>query len=99
MIVSQRCKYLEIYFWRNLNLEYKKICILDTETTDKYWNTSAPVQLAALICDSEGNILDKFNERIKQENPYSKTQNSASCRVNAETMYTLLMITCRNLRK
>lgn len=46
-------------------MEYKKICILDTETTDKYWNTSAPVQLAALICDSEGNILDKFNEKIK----------------------------------
>ena len=63
--MSQKCKYLGIYFWRNLNLEYKRICILDTETTDRYWNTSAPVQLAALLCDGEGNILDKFNERIK----------------------------------
>ena len=44
---------------------YKRICILDTETTDLYWNTCAPVQLAAIICDTNGNIIDSFNEKIK----------------------------------
>lgn len=44
---------------------YKRICVLDTETTDRYWNTAAPVQIAAVICDQNGNVLDKFNERIK----------------------------------
>ena len=29
-------KYHEIYEKRNLNMEYKRICILDTETTDRY---------------------------------------------------------------
>ncbi len=46
-------------------MKYKKICILDTETTDKYWNSAAPVQIAAVICDNQGNILDKFEEKIK----------------------------------
>lgn len=46
-------------------IRYKRICILDTETTSVYWNSAAPVQLAALICDSHGNIIDKFNEKIK----------------------------------
>ena len=45
--------------------KYKRICILDTETTDLYWNTCAPVQLAAIICDTNGNIIDSFNEKIK----------------------------------
>ena len=45
--------------------KYNRICVLDTETTDRYWNTAAPVQIAAVICDSEGNIIDKFNEKIK----------------------------------
>jgi len=45
--------------------KYKYICILDTETTDVYWNSCGPVQLAAEICDAEGNIIDSFNERIK----------------------------------
>lgn len=46
-------------------MKYNRICVLDTETTDRYWNTCAPVQIAAVICDAQGNILDKFNERIK----------------------------------
>ena len=46
-------------------MKYKKICVLDTETTNRYWNSSAPIQIAALICDDKGNILDSFNERIK----------------------------------
>lgn len=45
--------------------KYEVICFLDTETTGVYWNKDAPVQLAAIICDSCGNILDKFNEKIK----------------------------------
>ena len=46
-------------------MEYKRICILDTETTSVYWNSAAPVQIAALICDEKGNIIDSFNERIR----------------------------------
>ena len=44
---------------------YKRICILDTETTNVYWNSAAPVQIAGVICDATGKILDSFNERIK----------------------------------
>lgn len=46
-------------------MKYKKICILDTETTSVYWNSAAPVQIAAVVCDPKGNIIDSFNERIK----------------------------------
>ena len=46
-------------------MEYKRICVLDTETTSVYWNSAAPVQIAALIVDKDGNIIDSFNERIK----------------------------------
>lgn len=46
-------------------MEYKRICILDTETTSVYWNSTAPVQIAAEIVDDKGNIIDTFNERIK----------------------------------
>lgn len=46
-------------------MKYKRICVLDTETTNVYWNTAAPVQIAALICDEKGNIIDSFNEKIK----------------------------------
>ena len=46
-------------------MKYNRICVLDTETTDKYWSSAAPVQIAAVICDNKGNILDSFNERIK----------------------------------
>ena len=45
--------------------KYKKICVLDTETTNVYWNTAAPVQIAAVICDAHGNIIDSFEEKIK----------------------------------
>ena len=46
-------------------MKYKRIAILDTETTSVYWNTAAPVQIAAVICDDKGNILDSFEEKIK----------------------------------
>ena len=46
-------------------MKYNRICVLDTETTNVYWNTAAPVQIAAVICDNKGNIIDSFNERIK----------------------------------
>ena len=46
-------------------MKYKRICILDTETTSVYWNSAAPVQIAAVVCDPKGNIIDSFNERIK----------------------------------
>lgn len=45
--------------------KYKRICVLDTETTSVYWNSAAPVQIAALILDEHGKILDEFNERIR----------------------------------
>lgn len=51
--------------WANNFNKYTRICILDTETTDRYWNTAAPVQIAAIICDRQGNIIDSFNEKIK----------------------------------
>lgn len=44
---------------------YNRICIVDTETTDVYWSTCAPIQIAAIICDGDGNIIDSFNERIR----------------------------------
>lgn len=46
-------------------MKYNRIAVLDTETTSIYWNSAAPVQIAAIICDAKGNILDSFNERIK----------------------------------
>ena len=46
-------------------MEYNRIAVLDTETTSVYWNSAAPVQIAALICDGKGNIIDKFEEKIK----------------------------------
>ena len=46
-------------------MTYNRICVLDTETTDRYWNSTAPIQIAAVICDRSGKILDSFNERIK----------------------------------
>lgn len=46
-------------------MKYNRICVLDTETTNVYWNSAAPVQIAAIICDNKGNIIDSFNEKIK----------------------------------
>lgn len=51
--------------WLDNFSNYTRIAILDTETTDRFWNTAAPVQIAAIICDKDGNIIDTFNERIK----------------------------------
>ena len=48
-----------------MNYTKNRICFLDTETTSVYWNSAAPIQIAALVCDADGNILDGFNERIK----------------------------------
>lgn len=39
--------------------------MLDIETTDRYWNSCGPIQIAAEICDKDGNVLDSFNERIR----------------------------------
>ena len=50
---------------KDKSMKYKRICILDTETTSVYWNSAAPVQIAAVVCDPKGNIIDSFNERIK----------------------------------
>jgi DNA polymerase III epsilon subunit-like protein len=46
-------------------MEYNRICVLDTETTSVYWNSAAPVQIAAIIVDRNGNIIDSFEEKIK----------------------------------
>lgn len=46
-------------------MPYHRICILDTETTSCYWNSAAPVQIAAIIVDDCGDIIDTFNERIR----------------------------------
>lgn len=46
-------------------MKYKRICILDLETTSVYVTSAAPVQIAAIICDEHGNIIDSFNEKIK----------------------------------
>ena len=46
-------------------MKYQRICVLDTETTSVYWNSAAPVQIAAVVCDNKGNIISSFNERIK----------------------------------
>lgn len=46
-------------------MKYNRIAFLDTETTDVYWNTTAPIQIAAIVCDNQGNVIDSFNERIK----------------------------------
>lgn len=45
--------------------KYKRLCFLDTETTNVYWNTAAPVQIAGMITDNHGNVLETFNEKIK----------------------------------
>lgn len=46
-------------------MKYNRICVLDTETTNVYWNSAAPVQIAAIVCDNRGNIIDSFEEKIK----------------------------------
>lgn len=51
------------------NTKYKKICILDTETTGVCWNADAPLQIAAIIVDENGDVIDKFNEMINTSHP------------------------------
>ena len=47
-------------------MEYNKICVLDTETTDRYWNTAAPVQIAAIICDNKGIFQIVLKKKLRQ---------------------------------
>ena len=49
--------------------KYKRICILDTETTGVCWNIDAPLQIAAVIINERGEVIDKFNELIKVSRP------------------------------
>lgn len=51
--------------WVDGFAHYQRIAVMDTETTDRYWNSCAPIQIAAIICDHDGNVLGSFNERIK----------------------------------
>ena len=46
-------------------MKYNRICVLDTETTDVYWNSCGPIQIAAEIVTADGEVIDTFNERIK----------------------------------
>lgn len=45
--------------------KYKRICVLDLETTGVFWSSDAPIQIAAIVCDASGKTVDEFNERIK----------------------------------
>lgn len=44
---------------------FTRMCILDLETTGIYWSSDAPIQIAAIIVDENGNEIERFNERIK----------------------------------
>lgn len=48
-----------------MDREIKRIAIIDLETTDVYYNSSAPVQVAGMIIDEDGNTVSCFNERCK----------------------------------
>lgn len=50
-------------------MKFKRLCILDTETTSVYWNSAAPLQIAAEICDENWNVIDRFEEKIKTMRP------------------------------
>lgn len=74
---------------------YKKasrICVLDTETTDRYWNTSAPIQIAAMIIDERGDIIDGFNERIKTTHVIADTASAV------HGIYAKDLVNCRGER-
>lgn len=45
--------------------KFHRLCFFDLETTDRYWNSCGPIQIAAVICDETGEIIDKFEEKIK----------------------------------
>lgn len=70
--------------------EYNRLCFLDTETTDVYWSTCAPIQLAAIITDGDGNIIDTFNEKIRTTH---SIRPSAS---EVHGIYAEDLVNCRN---
>lgn len=61
MLKTFRMKFLE----RNLKKMFDNICAIDLETTGKYWNSDAPIQIAAEIINRSGEVIDTFNQRIK----------------------------------
>lgn len=69
---------------------YLRFAVIDTETTDKYWNSSAPIQIAALICDKEGIILDTFDERIKTNHRIAPTASAV------HGIYAKDLVNCRS---
>lgn len=75
-----------------MKYNYKRFAVIDTETTDRYWNTCAPIQIAALICDEHGNVLDEFNERIKT----THTINPEASAVHG--IYAKDLVNCRSER-
>lgn len=80
-------------------MEYNRICVLDTETTNRYWNSAAPIQIAAIIVDKKGNILSTFNERIKtthQIDPGASAVHGIYAKdlVNCRGEYAVLMDFC-----
>ena len=74
-------------------MKYKRICVLDTETTSVYWNSAAPVQIAALVCDDHGNIIDSFNERIKTSHKIDKDASAV------HGIYAKDLVNCRTERE
>lgn len=75
--------------------KFHRICFFDLETTDRYWNHCGPVQVAAIICDEEGNILDKFEEKIKTTHKISPDASAVhgiyakdlvNCRMESEVL-------------
>lgn len=69
--------------------KYKRICILDLETTGIYWNSDVPIQIAAIVVDSRGRTIAEFNEKIKTTHKI----NPEASRVNHITAEDL--INCR----
>lgn len=68
-------------------MNYNRIAVLDTETTDRYWNTTAPIQIAAVICDRDGNVLDSFNERIKTTHKINPSATAVHGITNADLKF------------
>ena len=42
-------------------IPYHRICVLDTETTSRFWNSAAPVQIAAIIVDDRDRKSTRLN--------------------------------------
>jgi DNA polymerase III epsilon subunit-like protein len=45
-------------------MDYKKICVLDLETTGTTTD-DAPIQVAGLLVNENGEVLSSFEEKIK----------------------------------